>query len=184
MIDCGASATVTTDQVRASLHEALDAPFHADTEAFHGSLSEAGNVLYLADNAGEITVDRLLIEQIGADRVTLVVRGGPVINDATLADATEAGLVDAVEVVGNGSDAPGTVLNDCSEEVRRRFLDADLIVAKGQGNYESLCDAEANVFFLFKIKCPLVARRTGLAVGTQVLLPGADEKTTPTRPRT
>jgi uncharacterized protein with ATP-grasp and redox domains len=170
VIDLGVFAAVTTDQVLTSLHEALDAPFHADAEAFHDALSEARNVLYLADNAGEIAVDRLLIEQIGADRVTLVVRGSPVINDATRVDATEAELVDLVEVIGNGSDAPGTVLNDCSEEVRLRFHAADLIIAKGQGNYESLCDTEANVFFLFKVKCPVVAQLTGLAVGTHALL--------------
>lgn len=171
VIDLGVPGPLTPDRILASLHSALNEPFHGDAATFTASLATAGNVLYLADNAGELAVDRLLIQQIGPDRVTLVVRGGPVINDVTLSNAVEAGLTDLVEVIDNGSDVPGTVLPCCSEEFRYRFGTADLIIAKGQGNYESLCDTPANVFFLFKVKCPVVAQLTGLAVGTHALLP-------------
>jgi uncharacterized protein with ATP-grasp and redox domains len=171
VIDLGVPGALTSDRVLASLHGALNEPFHGDAEAFATSLAGARNVLFLADNAGELVVDRLLIQEIGPDRVTLAVRGGPVINDATLADAVEAGLTDLVTVIDNGSDTPGTVLTDCSEDFRLRFEAADLVIAKGQGNYESLCGTSANAFFLFKVKCPVVARQTGLAVGTHALLP-------------
>lgn len=179
VIDLGVPGALTPERVLASLHGVLDEPFHGDVTAFSAALTGARHVLYLADNAGELAVDRLLIEQIGPDRVTLVVRGGPIINDATFADAVQAGLTDLVEVIDNGSDVPGTILTDCSEVFRRRFHTADLVIAKGQGNYESLCDTAANVFFLFKVKCPVVARQTGLAMGTHALLPARDRSAAP-----
>ena len=101
----------------------------------------------------------------------MAVRGGPILNDATMDDAQAAGLCDIVEVIDNGSDAPGTVLSDCSEAFRRRFAEADLIIAKGQGNFETLSDEPANIFFLFKVKCPVIAGHVGLPLGTHVLDP-------------
>ncbi|HSL95369.1 MAG TPA: ARMT1-like domain-containing protein, partial [Thermoleophilia bacterium] len=115
-------------------------------------------------------IDGLLIEQLPRDRVVVAVRGAPVLNDATLADARAAGLDALAAVIGNGSDAPGTVLSDCSPEFRRVFAEADVIVSKGQGNYESLSDFEAPVFFLLKVKCPLAARHAGLPLGAHALL--------------
>jgi uncharacterized protein with ATP-grasp and redox domains len=125
----------------------------------------------LTDNAGEIVFDRFLIEQLPFDRVTVVVRGFPVINDATIADAETAGLTDIVEVMTNGSDAPGTILDDCSEEFRTRFAEADLIIAKGQGNYETLRECLRPIFFLLRVKCPLVANDLDCPVGSMVLRP-------------
>jgi len=126
--------------------------------------------MYLADNAGEIAFDRLLIEKISPERVTLVVRGAPVINDATLADAQAVGLDKIVEIIDNGSDAPGTILSDCSREFQRLYTDADLIIAKGQGNFETLNNEPGNLFFLFKVKCPLVADLVNQPIGTQMLV--------------
>jgi damage-control phosphatase, subfamily I len=93
----------------------------------------------------------------------------PVINDATRVDANAAGIHELCEVIDNGSDAPGTRLDDCSEEFRRRFREADLIIAKGQGNYETLSDESANVFFLLKVKCAVIASHIGMPEGTHVL---------------
>ena len=134
------------------------------------SIGNAGSILYLADNAGEIVFDRVLIEQLSAPRVTLVVRGAPVINDATMIDACAAGLHEIVNVIDNGSDAPGTILEDCSEDFRRRFTEADVVLAKGQGNFETLSDAPREVFFLFKAKCSVIAERAGWSVGSLVLM--------------
>ncbi len=131
--------------------------------------ARAGRILYLADNAGEIVFDRLLVEALAPQRVTLAVRGTPVLNDATAADARAVGLTEICEVIDNGSDAPGTVLEDCSREFRQRFSTADLIIAKGQGNFETLSEAPGNIFFLFKVKCPVIATRTGLPEEAQVL---------------
>ncbi|HVT29791.1 MAG TPA: ARMT1-like domain-containing protein, partial [Lacipirellulaceae bacterium] len=122
----------------------------------------ARDILYLADNAGEIALDRLLIEQLPRGAVTLAVRGNAVINDATLYDARAVGLAKCATLIDNGSDAPGTLLPDCSPEFRDAFARADLIIAKGQGNYESLAGTSGRpIWFLFVPKCSLVARHVG-----------------------
>ena len=130
---------------------------------------EARSILYLADNAGEIVFDRLLIEALGPGRVTVAVRGHPVINDATRDDAREAGLEGEVELIDNGSDGPGTILEDCSPAFRERFRAAGLIIAKGQGNAETLSGVPGRIFFLFKVKCAVMASRFGLPEGTLAL---------------
>ncbi len=79
------------------------------------------------------------------------------------------GLTDTVSVIDNGSDAPGTILQSCSQEFRRRFNEADLVIAKGQGNYETLSDADKNMFFVLKAKCPVIAQHLGCEIGCLVL---------------
>jgi hypothetical protein len=80
------------------------------------------------------------------------------------------GIDQIVEVIANGSDAPGTILNDCSEDFRRRFAEADLIVAKGQGNFETLSNNPSNIFFLFKVKCAVIANLVNQPLGMQMLI--------------
>lgn len=169
VIDLGAKADIQDHDARAAVAGCMDVPLHGDLETFRRAIGTAREILYLADNAGEIVFDRLLIEQLSPGRVTLAVRGAAVINDATVHDARQAGLHELVEVIDNGSDAPGTVLPDCSGEFRERFGRADLIIAKGQGNFETLFNTEAPVFFLFKVKCGVIASHVGLPVGTHVL---------------
>jgi len=170
VIDLGATSEVTEAQVRRSVRRVLAEPFHADFDNFAQSVADARSILYLADNAGEIVFDRLLVAQLPRERVTLAVRGAPVINDATREDARAAGLDKMVTVIDNGSDAPGTLLDDCSKAFRETFRQADLIIAKGQGNFESLSSSAKNIFFLFKIKCAVVAQHTDKPVGTHVLM--------------
>jgi uncharacterized protein with ATP-grasp and redox domains len=112
---------------------------------FRDSISKADRILYLADNAGEIVFDRLLIEQLPAEKVTVGVRGQPILNDATMSDAEATGLTQLVAVIDNGSDAPGTVLDDCSRAFIQHFRKADLVIAKGQGNYETLSELEKDI---------------------------------------
>jgi uncharacterized protein with ATP-grasp and redox domains len=169
-IDMGVAAELTDADVREALLGSADAPFHGDAQDFRDAVADAEQILYLADNAGEIAVDRLLIEQLGPERVTLAVRGAPVLNDATLVDAHEVAMHELVEVIDNGSDVAGTILEDCSPGFRQRFQRADLIVAKGQGNFETLSDVASNTFFLFKVKCPVLSRHVGLPLGTHALL--------------
>ncbi len=169
VIDMGMKSMVTEDDVRASLGHALEEPFVGEWEDYRQAVAKAKRILYLADNAGEIAFDRLLVEQLGPHRVTVVVRGAPVLNDATLDDAHAVGLRDIVTVIDNGSDAPGTLLHDCTPALQQHFANADLIIAKGQGNFESLSHRGHAVFFLFKVKCPVIARHVGLPMGTQVL---------------
>ena len=171
IIDLGAKTGLTNDDMLSELAKAVKEPVVGDMERFRQAVArEDHSILYLADNAGEIVFDRLLIEQLKPARVTLAVRGRPVINDATMTDAEAAGLHELVEVIDNGSDAPGTVLADCSPDFVRRFNQADMIIAKGQGNFETLSDEPYNIFFLFKAKCPVIADHIGLPLGTHVLV--------------
>jgi uncharacterized protein with ATP-grasp and redox domains len=170
VIDMGVYGSLRVDDVKSALARSYEEPVRGDMAAFREAAASARTILYLADNCGEIVFDRLLIEQLGAARVTLAVRGAPVLNDATLADARQAGLDRVVQVIENGSDAPGTVLSECSDEFRSRFGQADLIIAKGQGNFETLSDTPGNLYFLLKVKCPVVAAHAGLAVGTHAVL--------------
>jgi uncharacterized protein with ATP-grasp and redox domains len=169
-IDMGIASAITEAEVRAALRGLPEAPVHGDWEGFLEVAAKATDILYLADNAGEIAVDRLVIEALGAERVTVAVRGAPVLNDATVADAHEVGMDELVRVIDNGSDAPGTILDDCSSSFRKLFDQADLIIAKGQGNFESLSGTGTNIAFWFKVKCPVVGSQVGLAVGTLALL--------------
>lgn len=169
VIDLGAKSGLTQNDVLTAVSEATDEPLLGDMEEFRRAVGRAGRILYLADNAGEIVFDRLLIEQLPTDRTVLAVRGAAVINDATLEDAGQAGMHEVARVMDNGSDAPGTVLSDCSNAFRRSFREADVIIAKGQGNFETLTGVAGPIFFLFKVKCPVIAAHAGLPVGAHVL---------------
>ncbi len=169
VIDSGIGNRLDEADVEDAVKHALWAPIRGNPTALREAIASAGDILYLADNAGEIVFDRLLIEQMPVEKVTVAVRGRPVLNDATMEDAEAAGLTQLVRVIDNGSDAPGTLLEDCSEEFRRLFDRADLIVSKGQGNYETLSGADKHIFFVLKAKCPVIARHLGCEVGDPVL---------------
>jgi uncharacterized protein with ATP-grasp and redox domains len=169
VIDMGINSHLDESHVHEAIEHALTSPFDADVEGFSVTVSKAKNILYLTDNAGEIVFDRLLLGRLPLKQVTVAVKGSPVINDATIDDARAAGITEMVEVIDNGSDAPGTILSDCSEAFRQRFARADLIIAKGQGNYETLSDADKNIFFVLKAKCPVIARDLGCSVGSLIL---------------
>lgn len=155
-----------TDTVRDSLRR----PFASDgVGPLRKAIEEAEDILYLGDNAGEIVFDRLLLEQMPDGKVTFVVKGGPIINDATRDDAEAAGLTSLLPVIDNGSRVPGTILEFCSPEFQRRFEAADLVIAKGQGNYETLSEVDKRIFFLLKAKCPVIARDIGCQVGDIVV---------------
>ena len=170
LIDLGPKHDLSAEEIRRSIRQVLDVPFSGDFETFRQAAGSACDILYLADNAGEIVLDRLLIEALGPARVTVAVRGAPVINDATMEDARAAGLHEIVRVISNGSDAPGTVLGECGAEFLKRFTQADLVIAKGQGNFETLSAAPRDICFLLKVKCPVISSNVGLPPGTQALL--------------
>jgi uncharacterized protein with ATP-grasp and redox domains len=153
-----------------SINDIVSFRMQESVEEFRESVNDARQILYLADNAGEIVLDRLLIEQLSYEKVTLAVRGAPVINDATRRDAIAAGLDELVDLIDTGSDAPGILLNDCSTEFRRHFANADLIISKGQGNYESLQGSPQNIYFLFKVKCLHVAAQLGCPINSGVFM--------------
>jgi uncharacterized protein with ATP-grasp and redox domains len=169
IIDFGVNSKLQESELEKTISECLAAEF-SDLKLgpFQQLLNEAETILYIADNAGEIVFDRLLIEQLPIEKMTVVVKGSPVINDATMEDAVLAGLPRIVEVIDNGSDGPGTILEICSQDFVDRFKEADLVIAKGQGNYETLSDVDKNIFFILKAKCPVIARDLSCEVGEMI----------------
>ena len=148
---------------------------------FVQSVDKARTILYLGDNAGEIVFDKILIEEINkrnqGQKVYYAVRGAPIINDVTLNDAQEISMSEVARVISNGSDVPGTILDLCSQDFLKIYRQADIIIAKGQGNYESLSDEEDDrIFFLLQVKCPVIARHIGVRVGGAVLKRGGTRK--------
>ena len=155
-----------------TVERVLAQPFAIDDgAAFREALSRAGQVLYLADNAGETVFDRVLIETLDIS-VLYAVKEGPVINDATWEDALAAGVTEVATVVDIGLDAPGAILDRCSEEFQRLYGEAELIISKGQANYETLSEEGPELFFLLQAKCPVIARDLGVPVGSIVLKQG------------
>ncbi|MCK4907337.1 MAG: DUF89 family protein [Spirochaetes bacterium] len=127
-----------------------------DFDAFVVELERAESILYLGDNAGESVFDKILIEEMNKP-VTYVVREIPVINDAVMEDAVASGLNDVAEIISSGTTAPGTILRLCNNDFLERFAKADIVISKGQGNYEGLSSVDRSVFFLLKAKCHIIA---------------------------
>jgi damage-control phosphatase, subfamily I len=173
IIDFGVKSSLENHHVQEALDQALTGDMDPNAFGeFKRAIEKADNILYLGDNAGEIVFDKLLIEQLPKHKVTFVVRGRPIINDVTMADAKYVGLTDLVEVIDNGDDAPGTILDSCSESFRQRFKQADLVISKGQGNYETLSEYKKNIFFILKAKCPVISRHLECEPGAMVLCRG------------
>lgn len=148
--------------IEKDLEQVLEQEFAiCDIEEFRQTLAGAKDILYLGDNAGESVFDKILIEAMRKP-VTYVVRGRAIINDVTEEDAIDSGLHEVAEVISSGSPAPGTILHLCNKEFIRRFEQADMIISKGQGNYEGLSGTARPVFFLLKAKCPIIAGDIGV----------------------
>jgi len=170
IIDFGVMNATKLDYVHETIDHALESPLdEALVQTMHRAIHDARDILYLADNAGEIVFDRLLLGQMPLDKVTVVVKGGPIINDVTMDDARFAGLTEMVNVVASGTTCAGTVLEDCTEEFRERFAETDLVVAKGQGNYEALNEIDKPIYFMLKAKCTVIASDLNCDVGDIVL---------------
>ena len=141
-------------------------------ESLSSQLDEATNLLYLTDNAGEIGFDRICAEQIAKRypnvRITFCVRGGPILNDATREDAAAVGI--PFPVIDNGNRVAGTQLDILGEEAKQALERADVIIAKGQANAETLLDSGYNIFFAFLIKCIRFEERFGKPKLTPMLV--------------
>jgi uncharacterized protein with ATP-grasp and redox domains len=177
VIDYGAKNSLEIDE---EVKNFLDEDFNIqgkhektvfDYQEFKHSLGKVKSVLYLADNAGEVVFDRVLIEEINKE-VIYAVKDRPIINDALIEDARVCGIQEVARVISSGSDAPGTILQLCSEEFLKIYNQAELIISKGQGNFEALGKQDRPIFFLFKVKCPVLAKDIGCKVGDIVLRDG------------
>lgn len=178
IIDFGIFSSV---DIVGTIERALSGPAAIDHfTQFRRSIESNEEVFYLLDNAGEIVFDRLLIEVLMemGKKVRAVVKGSPVLNDATAYDAAEAGLNEVCEIVDNGSDCIGTMLEMTSPAFNRLFEGSNFVISKGQGNFETLgCmsgDQSRNngkeIFFLLQSKCDVVANELGIPGGSMLLI--------------
>jgi len=147
-----------------------------DYSQFLDDILKTKNILYLADNAGEIVFDKLFIEVLKkfyperGHEFTVVVRGAPIINDATMKDAEMIDLDDVASVIDNGDNAPATLLHQVSDHMRAIYDSAELIISKGQGNFESLNEEDKKIYFLFSVKCPVISKELNAPEGGLILM--------------
>jgi uncharacterized protein with ATP-grasp and redox domains len=127
-------------------------------------------ILYMLDNAGEAVFDKLLIEELARHDVTACVRGAPIINDVTMADAEQIGLAEVCRVITTGSNAVGVEWSEAGDDLKKAVADADLIISKGQANVETLIGRPENYYFILKAKCHCVAREFGVQLGDVMIV--------------
>ena len=176
IIDLGIGMTFDLDH---EVEEVFRNPLAVDDYVAFRELLESGRkrILYLGDNAGEIVFDKLLIEELYHDHdVTYVVKSGPIINDATMDDADYVGMTGIVTVIETGSNGIGVKWSEASDAFKEQFASADLIISKGQGNFETVNDCAGTIFFLLKAKCDFVAEELGVKLGEVVFKKGGRPK--------
>jgi len=163
-IDFGAMKEISNDKLEELLSTAENENIDSDEyQRFFSDLSSAKNLVYLTDNCGEIVLDKLLIitikEYFPKLTVTTIVRGRNILNDATYEDAKQVGMTEITRVVGNGTNIPGTSLSEVSKEAREIIDSADIVISKGQANFESLYGCGLNIYYMFLCKCELFVKR-------------------------
>ncbi|MCB2181200.1 MAG: DUF89 family protein [Desulfobulbaceae bacterium] len=142
--------------IKKTIYNALNQPLVInDYAALQTDLNEAQTILYLGDNSGEIVFDGIVIEHLDGD-VIFAVKEKAILNDALRQDANQCGLDRLCRVITNGTGCPGTPLQSCSQEFQKIFHAADCIISKGQGNFETLSEVDAPIYFLLTVKCPVV----------------------------
>ncbi|HZK39309.1 MAG TPA: ARMT1-like domain-containing protein, partial [Clostridia bacterium] len=141
-------------------------------------LKTAHTILIIGDNAGETVFDKLLVQTLLPINIIYAARNEPILNDATVQDARDSGLDECASIISTGCNAPGAILKQCSDEFLTAFREADIVISKGQGNYEALSDCEREVFFLLKAKCPMIAERLGVDLNEYAFVRHTDKKQT------
>lgn len=147
-----------------------------DSRHLRNDLENATTLLYIGDNSGEIVFDKLFLEKINLPEMYFTVRGGPIINDATLDDAEIIGMNNVAKVITTGDDAPGVVWESASKQFKQILNQSDVILAKGQGNLEGLIDIPKNIYFLLVTKCELIGERLGTRPGEFVVKRGLNNQ--------
>ncbi len=171
IIDYGANHECNAEEI---IKGCLDQSFVLnDYNRFKNELASASSLIYLGDNSGEIVFDTLVVKQLIHQfpklRITFVVKQRAIINDALLADAKSCGLNNLCTIIDNGTGCPGSPLAECSAEFRDYFSKADIIISKGQGNFETLSD-QTGLYFLLICKCPVVAGHLQTLSGKDIKL--------------
>ena len=169
VIDFGAG---TPYKIEEEIERVLKMGFTVDQyEDFRGRLNETAEIVYILDNAGEIAFDKLLMEELklhGIKRITAIVKSKPILNDATPEDAGMVGIEELAEVIETGTGYLGLPVDLTPPEVIERVRKAPLVISKGQANFETLDELDAEIFFILKAKCPIVAERIGVREGEMV----------------
>lgn len=178
-IDFAAMETVDEDELKKRLGKAKDIPVDASMlDKLREDIRSAKTLSVITDNCGEIVLDKILvsvIKRMNPDiKVAFIVRGFPVINDATKEDAEQVGLYDVAEVIDNGSNIGGTCLHKISDESRRVIDDSDVIISKGQANFETLYECGRNIYYIFMCKCDLFKKRFNVPMFTGMLINDKD----------
>lgn len=178
-IDFGSMNVVDEQYLEKLLTTVEERPINAETyDNMREDLSKAEKLVFITDNCGEIVLDKVLIKTIMKQYpqvdITVLVRGGETLNDATIKDAEEVGVTDLVKVIHNGNDIAGTCLNKLSEEALLCLEEADLILSKGQANFETLRGCGKNIYYIFLCKCDMFAKRFGVEKYTGMFLNDKD----------
>lgn len=166
-IDFGVTGKIDDQMLEDMLDKAAELEISSqEVKHLEDELATAKTLLYITDNCGEIVLDKIFIEELKKRyrnlEITVMVRGGLAINDATMEDAEEVGLTKIVPVIGNGTTIIGTVKEQLSQEAREYLDHADVIIAKGMGNFESMYQEGINPYFLFLCKCDLFTEKFGV----------------------
>lgn len=163
IIDFSVGLNLTEKEILDSVEKSIETPLWGKgTQSLQKAILSANQILFIADNAGEIIFDKFLLDQLPLEKVIFAVKGQAIVNDATLEDAQVAGITKKVKVIDNGFGAQGTILSQCSESFLNYFERADLIISKGQANYETLSDRQdKNIFYLMRAKCSVIANSLG-----------------------
>ena len=162
ILDFGIFVNLDIAKALETVKLAFDKPVDSQAVArLQARMEAAQSILYILDNCGEAVFDRVFLEPYRA-KITLAVRGRPAINDVTMAELKASGLEHFTHaVVANASGVPGTLLSLAGAEFNRAFNAADLVIAKGQGNFETLNETRHPIAYLFMVKCPVIAELLG-----------------------
>jgi uncharacterized protein with ATP-grasp and redox domains len=174
ILDFGMKSEWNETAIEKSFAEAVEKGRRFDQaliNRFYNEIDRAERVLILGDNAGEAVFDRLLIEHFPKKtEVFYAVKSAPVINDVTTQEALDSGLDEVASIISNGAAIPGTVLSKCSAEFLEIFNTAEVVISKGQGNFETLNEEQRRLWFLFQVKCPSIAQYYHFNLGDWLLL--------------
>jgi len=172
IIDYSLGHDVDQSSVVDSINESLKTDlFGMNIRAFEQAVADANRIMILSDNAGEIVFDRLLVDQLPKEKIIYVVKKGAIVNDANMEDAITSGMIQRVKVIDNGTSIQGTVLTACSDQFKNEFHKSDLIISKGQANFETLeAIKDKTIYYLFRAKCEVIANQAGCEHGDFVFM--------------
>jgi uncharacterized protein with ATP-grasp and redox domains len=167
IVDFGALDNITIELVKDIITKTMDSNINSSVyKRFNIELENAKDILYLGDNTGEIVFDKILLCEIKRQYPNLTIyfatRGKPALNDANEEDAYYVGIDKYAKIINNGTDIPGTDLDEVSQEFKEVFNKADMIISKGQGNFETLSGTGYNIFYLFLCKCDMLTKRLNI----------------------